>query len=587
MVTLSRALDTLLAACRSEPPSKKPELDAAADEAANDALENRFNFYGEKHQLAEDIDWEFNPGTWHWGHDLHRFSYLGPLTTAYEATGDVRYARKAKELILDWIAKCDFGRSFNIEKYAFGAYLNLTIHAAAWSRTVKTLAAYGQVEPLELLRILKSLHDHLAYLEIVTNGHSGNWPTIGCMGMLATLEALPVFKDADRWIEYCRTTMDVQIAEQVLPDGVQDELTPHYHRVVINNLLSAARSLRSLGSDLTPATLETLRKMVQYTQQAVVPDGSKQLAFNDSDPGSVPDLRRLLDSAGLGNFLRPESELGPEFFPYAGVAFLRQRPDKGDLYLAFDAGPFGRGHQHEDKLGFWLFAYGHNFLVDPGRHLYDWSARSFYPYLITTRAHSTIMVDGEGQNSRAHPNTWIAKAPLDIEWSASDEEVRAAGTYDFGYGKNNAIKVVHRREIVFVRERCWVIFDTLTGDGDHSIESRFQFAPGKVVLDGTRVRTENSDANLLLWPVGAGDVTDTHIEEGQENPRGGWYSDGYNKIEPAPAFSQTRKGALPIRIATLLFPYKGETQPDVKFDFDGETATLRTKYLGEVRVQSK
>ncbi len=581
---LPRALEAVMAACRRQPSAEKPEVDEATLRTADDALAHRFTFYGETHQLPETIDWEFNPGTAHWGHDLHRFSYLDPLTRAYQATGEIRYAHRALDLILDWIAKCDFGRAFVIEKYAFGSYLNLAIHAIAWGRSAKTLADHGQVSPPELLRILKSLHDHLAYLEIVTNGHSGNWPTIGCMGMLATSEALPVLRDTGRFTNYCRNTLAHQIADQVLPDGVQDELTPHYHEVVVNNLVNACRSLRALGTDLTPETLDTLGKMVRYSQQTVVPDGSKQVAFNDSDPASVPPLHRQLASVGLEAMLRRDEHLESEAFPYAGVAFLRQRPGRGDLYLAFDAGPFGRSHQHEDKLGFWLFAYGRNFLVDPGRHLYDWSAASYYSYLTSTRAHSTILVDGLGQNSRARRDTWITRKPHDLGWSVGEGEIRASGSYDLGYGPGNAIAVTHRREIVFVRERCWVIFDTLSGAGEHAIESRFQFAPGKVVIEGDRVRTDFSDANLLLWPVGTRPLDTASIETGQQNPRGGWYSDGYNKIEPAPALSLHLRGPLPLRIATLLYPYRGTQVPPVVFTFDGDTATLRTEAWGEVRV---
>lgn len=582
---LPRALDATVAACRKPAAAEKPVLSDADRATADNVLANRFTFYGEAHQLPADIDWEFNPGTAHWGHDLHRFSYLGPLVRAYQATGDSRYARQAVALILDWIAKCDFARSFTIEKYAFGSYLNLTIHAGGWASTVATLTAAGQVQSHELLRILKSLHDHLAYLEIVTNGHSGNWPTIGCMGMLGTLEALPVFRDTGRLVTYCRASLGEQVAAQVLPDGVQDELTPHYHQVVVNNLVNACRSLRALGTDLTPQTLATLRQMVQYSQQTIVPDGSKQVAFNDSDPAAVPQLSRQLTAVGLAEFLLPADQLGPAMFPYAGVAFLRQPPARGDLYLAFDGGPFGRSHQHEDKLGFWLFAYGRNLLVDPGRHLYDWSAASYYPYLTSTRAHSTILVDGEGQNSRAHKDSWIARKPLDLGWSVEKDEIRASGTYDFGYGPKSAIKVTHRREIVFLRERCWVVFDLLTGTGEHVVESRFQFAPGSVVLDGERARTEFPDANLLLWTCGTPAVTDARIDKGQENPRGGWYSDGYNRIEPAPALSLTRRGGLPARLATLLFPYRGTTPPDVSFTFDGDTALIRVPDLGEVRVR--
>lgn len=195
-----------------------------------------------------------------------------------------------------------------------------------------------------------------------------------------------------------------------------------------------------------------------------------------------------------------------------------------------------------------------------------------------------MLVDGQGQHSRGRRDTWIARAPLDLGWQAREGELRACGVYDLGYGPENAIQVIHRREIVFVRERCWVIFDTLEGEGEHEIESRFQFAPGRVVLEGARARTDFADANLLLWPLATQPIADAHLEEGQEHPRGGWYSDGYNQIEPAPALSLRLRGPLPMRLATLLFPYRGTALPAVEFTFNGETAIIRTAELDEVKV---
>lgn len=568
-------------AAQEEPP---PALSDEIRRTADDALVNRFSFYGETHALPEGIDWDFNPGTAHWGHDLNRFTYLGPLCAAYRATGDERYSRHAIRLMLDWIAKCDFTKAFVGTRYAFGSYLNLAIHIGAWASAVRRLAARGQLRPIELLRILKSMQEHLAYLEIVTNRHVGNWPTIGCFGMLQALEHLPVLRETARFAVYCRDTLARQVNEQVLPDGVQDELTPHYHLVVVRNLISACRSLRALGLDLAPRTLETLRAMARYTQQATVPDGSRQVAFNDSDPGCPTKLAPLLEPLGLERFLRPTGELGPEFRPCAGVAFLRQRADRGDLYLAFDVGPYGRSHQHEDKLGFWLFAYGRSLLVDPGRHLYDTSAVSYYGYLRSTRAHSTILVDGQGQNSAARRDTWIAKVPIDGGWERAPGEIRASGSYDLGYGPTNDVRAVHRREIVFVRERFWVVFDVVAGEGEHLVESRFQFAPGPLRLDGQRAQTEFADSNLLVWPAGARPFDSVCIEEGQESPRGGWYSDSYNKIEPAPALSLSVRAGLPLRLATLLLPYRGTACPDVAFQFDGRVACVRLAGEGDVRV---
>lgn len=572
---IARALDVVFKACGGGRPSP-PQTPASASivAAADDVLKHRFSFYGEHHQLTNDIDWDANPGTRHWGHDLNRFTFLRPLVQAYVAAGDARYSRKAVELILDWISKCNMERCFKGSPYVWGSYLNNAIHCQAWCAQLSILIAAEQITPIELLRVLKSVHEQLAYLEIVTNEHSGNWPTIGMQAMLQCVGTFPVLRDTDRFADYCIKALKEQVADQVLPDGVQYELTPHYHRVVINNLLNAARWLRVLGRDLDPQTLQTLGKMIHYAQQTTVPDRSKQVAFNDSDPDAVGKYGSALAGLGLKHVLSPPERLGPEVFPYAGVAFLRQRQDVGDLYLAFDAGPFGRSHQHEDKLGFWLFAYGRNLIVDPGRHLYDWSDRSYYPYLRSTRAHSTIRVDGQDQHSRGRRDTWIARRPLDLEWTVTDGEIRAAGVYELGYGPKNDIAVTHRREIVFVDERFWVVFDVVDGEGEHLLESRFQLAPGNLRVEGNTARTQFPDANLLLSALASEPFVDVRVEQGQQNPRGGWYSDSYNKIAPAPALSLSVRTALPWRAATLLFPYRGATPPSVSFEFDGRQAII-------------
>lgn len=184
---------------------------------------------------------------------------------------------------------------------------------------------------------------------------------------------------------------------------------------------------------------------------------------------------------------------------------------------------------------------------------------------------TTLAADGQGQNSRAHPDSWIAASPGSLTFAEHGNEVRASARYDLGYGPDNAIKVIHHREVVFVEQNYWILFDTITGDGMHGIESRFQFGPGDLVVKGRQVTTQFEDANLLVAFTGEWNV---RILKGEENPRAGWYSAGYNKIEPAPTLSLTQEIDLPLRYTVLLFPFQGTQTPETTFSLENQTATV-------------
>jgi len=465
--------------------------------------------------------------------------------------------------------------------------MNNAIHSEVWAGCLDVLLGRDMVPPLVLLRMLKSLHDQLGYLRTVTAGHHGNWPTIGCRCMLVVLSAFPELRITEELSEYCLSQLALQIDDQVLPDGVQSELSPHYHDCVVRNLATAASSARLLGRELRPETLAVLRRMLHYGRQTTVPDGSMQVAFNDSDAACVPAPDASATMAGLTSGVQTDKPvLDAELFPYAGVAVLRQRADRGDLYLAFDGGPFGLGHQHEDKLGFWLHAYGRSFIVDSGRHLYDDSDVSFRPYMITTRAHSTICVDGAGQNSRGKPDTWRYDRPDHVHWQRDAGTVRALARYDLGYGPDNAIDVVHSREIVLVHDRFWVLFDRLDGVGVHDIESRFQYAPGELSVCDGRTTTQYADSNLLLWPLCTCPIDDMRVECGQLTPRSGWVSFRYNQVEPAPLLKLHARGPLPVVLAVLLWPYRGPDVPDIAWEMTASGVTVSATDTGELRIET-
>jgi hypothetical protein len=577
---VGRALGSLANhfATRTQPQCRVYE-DRRISTGAEAVLDHTFTFYGETHSLGSDIDWEHNPGTDHWGHDLNRFTYLSNLVESYESTGDRRFGRKAIELILDWIAKTDVCDAFIPKKspYVWGSYLNINGHLVEWASALAKLLPAGLVAPRELIRILKSVHDQLAYLEIVIPTHTNNWIIFGARGMLITALFFPELASSDRFIGYAWDRFAEEIDRQILPDGVQFELTQHYHYGVARSYATANYLTMRSGRAVPERPLRAVDAMCRYLEQTVTPDGL-HLSFNDSDADCGHEVLAFLAApetaeARGGNPGRigasgDLSRLEPEYFPYGGVAFLRDR----DHYLAFDGGPFGASHQHEDSLSFWLSAFGRTLIVDPGRYLYD-RTTPFRPYLLSTAAHNTITVDGLGQRSREHRESWVARTPLENLFETTETRVSAGASYIYGYGYGEAVPVVHRRSVIFERGRFYLLFDLLEGEGEHDFTLRFQFMPGgaeRCDSPGPTVRTTGDDVNVVVIPECAVPL-EPSIHVGETDPIAGWYSIGYHRLAPAPQAIFRGRAAFPIEVATLLYPFRGTQTPDVGIERTGSS----------------
>jgi len=533
---------------------------------ADDVLNHKFSFYGETHQLPQDIDWEYNPGTAHWVVDLNRFPFLDTLCCAYAQSNNRIYLRKAADLILSWIGQSD-GMQEAVETVMCRSYLNVAIHLCYW---VKTLVLIRQCAPElisdpEWTAIEQSIQQQVDWLDRKIPTHSSNWVFIGCRGIIVTAAHCPGLENRESLTQRAWSRISQALAEQVLPDGVHDEMTPHYHAVVIAQVLSCLDhcDVPPPGQEI-PAIENTLAGMLQYLRHTMTPDGL-HLAFNDADADFGPRVLELMDHPKSRALLGNESgRLESKSFPFAGTMFLRQGSSlgKSELYLAFDGGSFGMNHGHEDKLGFWLSAFGRSFIVDPGRHLYDVSEQSFRQFLNSTAAHSTITIDGYGQRSRELPDApgaWRSDGPQPILWDKTQPDCELAGAfYDLGYGPEG-IGVVHYRVIAFDRVHlCYVVTDLLEGRGSHLVESRLQFAPGELRNQAECLVTSYPDVNLAVH-YQANQWDTVRIEQGATEPLGGWYSLGYNKLQPAPCVVFSRQvDSFPFTSRFILTPFAGE-----------------------------
>jgi hypothetical protein len=115
--------------------------------------------------------------------------------------------------------------------------------------------------------------------------------------------------------------------------------------------------------------------------------------------------------------------------------------------------------------------------------------------------------------------------------------------------------VLHRRRVLFVENRYWVLVDDLEGADEHRIDVQFQFAPIEVTVEPSLwVRALGRKGHGLLVRTLAAVPLKVRCWKGQLTPPRGWLSSAYGCREPAPLIVCSAVTTLPLRIVSLLLP---------------------------------
>ncbi len=470
-----------------------------------------------------------------WAWLSNRHSQLSQVFDAYIETGNPKYAAYIDLFLRDFILK---SMPYPAIKGSGSIWrgLEVSFRAKVWSEIFYGMINNEYISPATHLLMLSSLLDHAHYNR---NFHAqNNWLTMEISALATVATNFPEFRKSDEWLDYSIETMVRSMREQIYPDGVQTELTSHYHNVSLHNFDLFQKICERANKPLPAYYNRTLEDMYSYIAHAVRPDGNRILN-NDGDRGS--DRKLIL--AGAKSYNKPEWEYiatngksgvkpedGPSYlFPWAGQLISRSSFDSNAHWSFFDIGPWGSGHQHNDKLHISVSAYGRDLLVDAGRFAYTGEvAEKFRPYAKGTQGHNAILIDNKGQG----PGPLLADEPL--------PQNQYKITPQFDYASNSMSNfidledVTHKRALFYVRDGFWVVVDNIETNEPRQIEALWHFHPSCKVEKKTEgiVTTNNIKGNLQVIPV---QKTDWQVDfvKGQEKPEiQGWYSEEYNIYEP-------------------------------------------------------
>jgi len=486
----------------------------------------------------EQLKWNHNGPEddieWAWA--LNRHYPVTSLLSAYSETGNAKYIHYIDDFIKDWIIQ---SAPYPAVKSGTAMWrgLEVSFRVKVWSKVFYMFINSDYISPATELLILSAIPDHAHYARNF-HGHT-NWLTMEMSGLATAASAWPEYKKSKEYMDYTLSAMTESLKEQIYPDGTQTELTTHYHRVALVNFYLYYTICQKANISLPKYFTDEIEKMWNYLALVMRPDGNA-LLNNDSDLDY--NKERIYDVAK--DYKRddwlyvatnekegtPPSN-GPSFiFPYAGHLISRSGYKLEDHWSFFDIGPWGSGHQHNDKLHLSISAFGKDFLVDAGRFAYKGEvAEKFRGYAKSSAGHNVLVIDNHGQ--MPGPKLTESAIPKN-QYIITPEFDYASESFNQYEGLEGTSK--HTRALLYVRDEFWVVVDKIETDRPRNIKSLWHWHPQCDVqkLENNKIVGRHSGGQLTITPVGDNQGKVDFIS-GQETPKiQGWYSKKYNQYVP-------------------------------------------------------
>ena len=627
--------------------ARMPDARARVLRAAAKSLAGRFDLLGYRDLgFGEPIDWQLDPlsGTRapleHWTRidpldraavgdhkvvwELNRQQWLLHWAQAYAFTRDEPYAERSVELLERWLRANPTGMGIN-----WVSSLELAMRLVSWCWTLVLLRDSAALRPETFTRVLAAIHAHAKHIaRYLSTTYSPNTHLLGeALGLFYVGVLFPELDQAAEWRTTGERILVEQLERQVLPDGVYFEQSTCYQRytaeMYLHFLILAGRNGRALPAQVS----SRVERCVEFLLAVRRGDGSApQIGDGDGGwllplvPREADDMRGVFglaaaffgrseyaDAAGGDSFeamwlLGPEAlratptarpktaaaahETASQLFEDGGYAVLRSDPGPRAHTLILDVGPLGcpfsAAHGHADLLALTCDVFGERCIVDPGMPTYGGDPK-WRDAFRSTALHSSVVVDGLSQAEPAGTFSWSTHPRARLRsWVSND-------AFDFVDGAHDAYALrcdglIHRRRVVFVKPRYWIVVDDLEdagGGARRSIDLGFQFAPNhRLTFEHPWVRATTPQGHALLVQTttrGAIEL-EPSIHEGElsQSPTRGWVSSAYGRAQAAPALSYRTLATLPFRAVTFLVPVEhADMTPPAVFPQEPDASLLR------------
>lgn len=512
---------------------------------ANRLLKNKFVFEHpydmepchEEFEMVE-IDWLFTPNEdVEWIFMLNRQEYLLDLLIAYQISDQSKYIEKAKDIILDWISKCEK------EDTLAWRTIDTGIRIIYWSILLNELLKinYLSVEEKEIIE--NSLVKQVNYLNknYIPKYDLSNWGILISSGVIVTANLHPLLVSKEIYEKH-ESCLIRQTRLQVQKSGLHWEQSPLYFMEVWRHLVVVWLSYKNTLNECPKAINETIKEMLNAAPHLVKPNGYI-LQQGDTDKIKIDDMIQTVsllfqEPIPSINARTVSIDLLIATFTYANKKLVSMNLSKELAYLASNSkqkylldyetgnffirdkwedtasflhvfnGPLGSGHGHASLGHIDYSLNGEDILIDLGRYSY----REIPERLTLKKAESHNVLILNDNPFTVIEESWKytkSTTPLANRSVWHENVFITQVSYLEEQGDYNIM--VNRTVIWIPEEELLIIFNYCKGNGFHKVEQFLNLDPQIEVsrLEDNKFKLKTPKQEVYTYT----DISENNVEK--------------------------------------------------------------------------
>ena len=470
---------------------------------------------------------------------LNRMGYFNELLNLYHLTGEVEFAAKVMDDMIDWVDTCPLAplpdenttaeEMQKIRKHFSGLtpWRSLEVGIRmfdSWNKAYDLLLHTDLMTPEKHEKLVCSFYEHALVLRTMSPIY---WPDANhnhyiheMLGLLEIACLFPDMKEADAWREFAIYELGRCAKAQFTEDGGQIEGSPNYHAGCLGMFFSLLEVAKSFNLTIPDDIVSTCIKATDYMLMVTAPDGI-MAPFGDTACLTYCDklARRYYTSLGeLGATAKifaihpnNDKDVIPEQAQAAAREIAKNAGGEHNLQRQIDQyfartgwtredshfgfmchTPVFNGHSHIDPMTFVLHLKGDPVVVDPSYYTYrECPERKLYK---SPEYHSTLTFDDK------HPYVYNSR------WSFGPQKegkIRSAYRFDNVFAADASHHCYdpdyHKRLCALVGDDVFIVADDVANVTGTDVRIYFHMHDPDVRIEGS---VASSEKVRVLLPEG-------------------------------------------------------------------------------------